>query len=354
MSKALISEYETALTGAMNLTSLFNALKDETETRTITEVTRGVVSLAGSLKEFNVVVTRDYEETIQKVQDKTAGLLDGFKNMATKARDFAANLRTLRDMGLDPQLFNQLVQAGVEAGGQTAQALVDGGSETVGEISGIFAEINQLGADLGEEVAATLYGTGIDLVDGLIEGIMSEQERLEAAAYAMAEAFNTAFEATLSTEIGKVTSSRVAEATQAAADEIAKIPVPEVPRAIDEAALAKINQLIAGASRFVGNVTGNLLEGGTAKLNIYKDIAADIAAGTAVDVSGIQSGMSSSDLLAAAVASGSKGVTNNYYNIVSPPSTSRVDSYAQGQATESGIIAFKSANSVLTTTPIGG
>jgi hypothetical protein len=352
LSKALISEYETALTGALNLTSLFNALKDETETRTITEVTRGVVSLAGSLKEFNVVVTRDYEETIQKVQDKTAGLLDGFKNMATKARDFAANLRTLRDMGLDPQLFNQLVQAGVEAGGQTAQALVDGGSETVGEISGIFAEINQLGADLGEEVAATLYGTGIDLVDGLIEGIMSEQERLEAAAYAMAEAFNTAFQATLSTEIGKVTSSRVAEATQAAADEIAKIPVPDMPRV--NPALEELDKLIAGANKALGgNLSSVFREGVTGKLGAFEALRKDIESGSVSDLGGLTKNLTSAEVESISRGTGGQTV-NNYYNIVSPPSTSRVESYSQGQATESGIIAFKTANSRLTTTPIGG
>jgi len=352
LSKALISEYETALTGALNLTSLFNALKDETETRTITEVTRGVVSLAGSLKEFNVVVTRDYEETIQKVQDKTAGLLDGFKNMATKARDFAANLRTLRDMGLDPQLFNQLVQAGVEAGGQTAQALVDGGSETVGEISGIFAEINQLGADLGEEVAATLYGTGIDLVDGLIEGILSEQERLEAAAYAMAAAFNTAFQATLSTEIGKVTSSRVAEATQAAADEIAKIPVPDMPRV--NPALEELDKLIAGANKALGgNLSSVFREGVTGKLGAFEALRKDIESGSVSDLGGLTKNLTSAEVESISRGTGGQTV-NNYYNIVSPPSTSRVESYSQGQATESGIIAFKTANSRLTTTPIGG
>ena len=315
LSKAIIDEYRTAFTGAMQLTSLFNSLKDETEKRTVTEVTKGVVKLGESLREFNVIVTRDYEETITKVIDKTAGLLDGFRAMAAKSRDFASNLRILKDMGLDGQLFDQLVSAGVEAGGETAQALVDGGQETVSEISNIFAEVNALGADLGEEVATTLYGTGIDLADGLIEGILSKQDEMETAAYAMAEAFNTAFQATLSTEIGKVTDSRIAEATQNTADAIAAIPVPDMPMPIDQAALDKINSLIAGATRYIGNVSGALFEGGTAKLGIYEALAADIAAGGTVDVSGIKSGMSSSELLIAAQGTGST-VVNNTFNVL--------------------------------------
>jgi hypothetical protein len=314
LSKAIIDEYRTAFTGAMQLTSLFNSLKDETEKRTVTEVTKGVIKLGEGLREFNVIVTRDYEETITKVMDKTAGLLDGFRAMAAKSRDFANNLRVLKDMGLDGQLFDQLVSAGVEAGGETAQALVDGGQETVSEISNIFAEVNALGATLGEEVATTLYGTGIDLADGLIEGILSKQDEMEKAAYAMAEAFNSAFQATLSTEIGKVTDSRIAEATQNTADAIAAIPVPAMPKPIDQAALDKINSLIAGATRYIGNVSGALFEGGTAKLGIYEALAADIAAGGTVDVSGIKSGMSSSELLAASKATGSTTV-NQYFTI---------------------------------------
>jgi hypothetical protein len=312
LSKAIIDEYRDAFSGAMQLTSLFNSLKDETERRTVTEVTKGVITLGRSLKEFNVIITRDYDETITKVTDKTAGLLDGFKAMAVKSKDFADNLQILKNMGLDGQLFDQLVSAGVAAGGETAQALVDGGQETITEISNIFAEVNALGATLGEEVATTLYGSGVDLSEGLIEGILSKQDEMEKAAYAMAEAFNKAFQATLSTEIGKVTADRVAEATQNTADAIAAIPVPVMPKVIDQAALDKINNLIAGATRYVGNVTGGLFEGGTAKLGIYEALAKDIAAGGKVDVSAIKSGMSSSDLLAASKATGSTTITNNF------------------------------------------
>ncbi len=313
LSEGIISEYETAFTGALRLTNLFSQLKDETEKTTVTEVTKGVLTLGKSLRDFNIIVTREYEETITKVQDKTAGLLEGFKNMAVKARDFAANLRTLRDMGLDPQLFDQLVSAGVEAGGETAQALVDGGSETVNEISSIFAEINQLGADLGEEVATTLYGTGIDLVDGLIEGILSEQEKLETAAYEMAEAFNAAFQATLSSEVGKVTASRVAEETAKAADEIAKIPVPKLPEV--NPALEQIEALIAGANKALsGQLSGVFREGVTGKLGAFEALKQDILSGQVTDLGGLSKGLTSADVEKIAVGTGGSNV-QNYYQI---------------------------------------
>ena len=312
LSEALIGEYRDALAGAMSLTAIFNSLKDETETRTITEVSRGVIKLGEGLREFNVIVTKEYEQTIGNVTNKTAGLLDGFKAMSIKSKDFAENLRTLRDMGLDPQLFDQLVRAGVEAGGQTAQALVDGGDATITEISALFAEVNTLGAELGEEVAVTLYGTGIDLVDGLLAGITSQQESLEEEAERLATAFSNAFKNSLDLNIDLVTAKRVADATAEANKAIAAVPVPDSPRPIDEAAFAKITKLMEGAERFITNSTGGMLAGGQAKLDIYKAIAADISAGGSVDLSGIQSGLSTSDLLTAAKQSGSATVTQNF------------------------------------------
>jgi hypothetical protein len=312
LSEEIIKEYKDAFTGAMQLTSLFNSLKDETEKRTVTEVTKGVVTLGQSLRDFNIIVTREYEETITNVMDKTAGLLDGFKEMAVKARAFAENLRVLRDMGLDGQLFDQLVSAGVEAGGETAQALVDGGQETVSEISSIFAEVNALGASLGEEVATTLYGTGIDLADGLIEGILSKQDEMEKAAYAMAEAFNAAFQATLSTEINRVTADRITKETAKIDEQIAAIPVPKIP--IDQAALDKINGLIAGASRYVGNVTGALFEGGTKKLGAFEALKRDVLSGQITDLGKLSSGLTSEDAKQIGLGTGGDNVTK-YYQI---------------------------------------
>ena len=342
-SQEVIKEYTEAFTGAMRLTALFNSLKDETEKRTVTEVTTGVAKLGKSLREFNIVVTREYEETITNVIDKTAGLLDGFKQMSVKAKAFADNLRTLKDMGLDGQLFDQLVSAGVEAGGETAQALVDGGQETVSEISSIFAEVNALGATLGEEVATTLYGTGIDLADGLIEGILSKQEEMETAAYAMAEAFNKAFQATLSTEVAKVTSERVKEETQKAADEIAKIPIPDMPRPIDSSALDEINSLIAGANKALsGQLSGVFREGVTGKLGAFEALKQDILSGQVKDLGGLTRNLTSADAQKIATGTGGTNV-NNYYDVQVTADTRTAGAQA-GEAAVQAIQRFTQKN----------
>lgn len=297
LSEALIAEYKSAFASAANLTSLFSKLKTETEKRTVKEITSSVAKLSGSLKQFNVTVTREYEETIDKVTNKTEGLLQGFRDMATKARGFADNLRKLKDLGLNGQLFNQLVEAGVEAGGETAQALVDGGSTTISEINGLFDEINTLGAELGEDVAKTMYDTGNEFGDNLLEGIKAKQTELETLAKTMAAAFNKNFTASVAIQ--------AAVPVTAAQNAYESIVVPT----IDTEDLAKINGLIANAEKIYNTSTNiSQLMGVGEKLDIFKLIKEKILSGAQLDLSGIVAGLSTTELTNRAAA---LGVTNN-------------------------------------------
>ena len=329
-SKALIDNYRQALTASLSLTGLFNRLQGGAQEVTVTETSSGLRRIGDELREFQFTVARSYTETFEEVQDKTAGLLDGFREMADKARGFAENLRKLRDMGLDPQLFDQLVQAGVEAGSETAQALVDGGSETITEINSLFAEIDALGGDLGEEVAATMYGTGIDMADGLLAGIQSKQQQLEDQARSMAKAFNDAFQSSINTSVNQAASAAAEAARDVAAEAIAAIPVPEALQTptIDQAALNKINTLISNASAYISNVgDATKAAGALVKRDIYGSLKADIEAGRTVDLSGITSGLSSAELAQRAVAAGGTTV-NNYITV---ESSSRVGGAKAGE-----------------------
>ena len=315
-AKALIDNYRQAFTASLSLTSLFSRLQGGTQEVLVTETSEGLRRVGDELREFQFTVSRSYTQTFEEVQDKTAGLLDGFRTMAEKARSFAENLRRLKELGLDPQLFDQLVQAGVEAGGETAQALVDGGSETITEINSLFAEIDALGADLGEEVGATMYGSGINMADGLLEGLRSKQNELEATAIAMAEAFSRNFQANVNIQVDAAASQAADSVKQAASDAIAAIPVPEqIVPSVDQAALSKINTLISNASSYIQNIgDATKAAGALVKRDIYQSLKADIEAGRTVDLSGITSGLSSAELAQRAVAAGGTTI-NNYITV---------------------------------------
>ena len=342
LAEGLIKNYREAFTAALSLTQLFGQLKDETETRTVTSVSRALMRLGGSMREFEVTISSTYEETIGGIQSKSQGILEGFRQMAQKAREFGDNLRKLRELGLDPMLFNQLVEAGVEAGGETAKALVEGGQSTIDELNSLFKDIDTVGGDLGKEVAATMYGTGIDMANGLLEGIRSKQQELEDQARNMAEAFNAAFQSRLNIQVDIAANAAADAARQSAADAIAALgPAPVVPKVIDEAALNQINSLIAGANRYIKNVTDPLKAvGGAQKLDIYESLRADILAGTQVNLSGVRSGLSTAELQA---ATGRGTVVNNTYN-VNVSSDSRTSGAKAGEAVVESLQKFGQTN----------
>lgn len=342
LADALISEYRSAFTSAMNLTSLFDSLSKETQTRTVTEVSKGIVQLSGDLRTFNVTVSKSYEETLTSVSDKSQGLLEGFQQMAVKARAFADNLQKLKALGLDPMLFDQLVQAGVEAGSETAQALVDGGSDTINEINSLYQEIDALGADLGEQVAMTMYGTGIDMADGLLAGIKSKQAELEAQAITMADAFNTAFQSKITTAVGAAQTAAESAARATADAAIAEIPKPDVLRpTVDTAALNQLDALIAKAGSYAANIGDATKQAGAlVKQDIYQQLRDVVAGGGTVDLSGISSGMSSASLAQAAATASGGSVTYN----INVTADTRTSGAKAGEAIVQSINNFQSAN----------
>ena len=335
LSEALINEYRRALTGAFSLTSLLGEIKSATETRIVTEVEQGVVKFGKSLRDFQVTVTREYEETVETVQNKSRGILENFRDMADKARLFGENLRKLKALGLDPMLFNQLIEAGVEAGGETAQALVDGGDETINEINALFKEIDQIGADLGEDVAATLYGAGIDMSDGLLEGIKSKQDEMYELARTMAQTFSENFKADLDIAIDKP----VRQAEEAM--EAAKEAVPDIQQ-INVQAIADLQAIINDANTaLAGQLSTAFRTGITEKKFGAMALKEDLMRGIASGIGDITGGMTSADFRSAALATGGQ-IVNNYY--VELNASSRAGGAKAGEAFKEALDKFESVN----------
>ncbi len=191
--EALMEDVKTATTEVGDITRLFASIDKAANQIDVAKVIQETIRSGKNLKDFRVTLITNLADPLDKVANKSKQLTNNFQSVVDRTRAFLDNLRTLRKLGLDPMLFNQLVQAGVEAGGETAQALVEGGSDTVTEVNKLFGELNKLGAELAEETAQVMYNTGGEFTDSLMEGIKSKQSALEAQARAMATAFSDAF-----------------------------------------------------------------------------------------------------------------------------------------------------------------
>ncbi len=171
----------SGVTGLANLTSML-----ETTTESVTSTTR---TMANGIE---TIMTKTFDVT------KTGGIVDNFKALVDKTKAFATNLISLKKLGLNKNLFAQLVNAGADAGGATAQAIVDGGSDTIVALNDLYKELDLSAASIAETSTQTLYEVGQQIVsNGFIEGLVSQADALAAAAKSLADTFAASFQAQL-------------------------------------------------------------------------------------------------------------------------------------------------------------
>ena len=182
-----------AVASSSQITNLLSDVQEKAKEVQVSEVFEDIVKTAGSLEGFRVTLTRNYTEVIEDTINKSESLVNGFQNVINRTRTFIDNLIELRKLGLDPFLFQQLVEAGAEAGGATAAALVEGGIETVNEVNSLQAELESLGVELGEQTYEVTKNSGQQFVSGIIDGLDSEIENLQQKAIDIAVAFSATF-----------------------------------------------------------------------------------------------------------------------------------------------------------------
>ena len=161
---------------AVNITALLT-----NETR---QVTKSVQTLVNGIA---TTISTTYDEVI------TGNLAESFKKLVDKTKNFAKNLVTLKKLGLNGTLFKQIVDAGAEAGGATAEAIIAGGADTVSELNGLFDELNQAGSDIAATSTDTFYSLGEGISNAFIDGLKSQEQALADEIAKMVASIEAAF-----------------------------------------------------------------------------------------------------------------------------------------------------------------
>jgi hypothetical protein len=165
------------VTGLLSITNLL-----ETTSKSVTETVSTIINgiSVATTKTFDVV--------------SSGGLVDNFQKLVDKTKLFAKNLIDLKKLGLNKQLFAQLVNAGADAGGATAEAIVAGGADTISALNGLYNELALSASDIAATATDTLYEVGQQVVsNGFIEGLLSQESELQRAAQTLADAFASTF-----------------------------------------------------------------------------------------------------------------------------------------------------------------
>jgi TP901 family phage tail tape measure protein len=124
-------------------------------------------------------------------------IIAGFRTLLETTKKFQQQLITLRELGLDPTLFKQIIDSGTEAGSATADAIIAGGPEAVSEINNLFTELNQVGEEIGKTTSEVMFNGGESAIQGLIDGVIAQDEALVEAAKATGEILTTTLQAAI-------------------------------------------------------------------------------------------------------------------------------------------------------------
>jgi phage-related protein len=114
-------------------------------------------------------------------------VITNLKQKLAAIQAFRANIKALQAEGLSNDALKQLVDAGVEAGGATATALVQGGQAAVDEVNNLTASISSAANDLGTSTARQFFQAGVDQAQSLVTGLQGQAAQLESQAAAIAQ-----------------------------------------------------------------------------------------------------------------------------------------------------------------------
>jgi TP901 family phage tail tape measure protein len=152
-----------------------------------------LISLGKTTRE----VVNDLGDVSQESVFTSQTIISGFRTLLDTTKKFQQQLITLRELGLDPTLFKQIIDSGTEAGSATAEAIIAGGPEAVSEINNLFTELNQVGEEIGRTTSEVMFDGGESAIQGLIDGVIAKDEALVEAAKATGEILTSTLQAAI-------------------------------------------------------------------------------------------------------------------------------------------------------------
>jgi hypothetical protein len=174
----LLSDALNVQKGLLNSASLSNLFTETSDT-----VINSIVLVDGKFKSVTRTVTGSAKD-----------LGTSFKDILKGMRTFRKQINKLADLGLDPELRNQIVSAGPETGSAIAAAILSSGQEGVDALNNTYKDIKKVSGDIGATVGTAMQNSGADIGNGLIDGIKSTADRLNEVAESLGEEYAASFD----------------------------------------------------------------------------------------------------------------------------------------------------------------
>jgi hypothetical protein len=182
-----------------------------------------VTSMADSLSKANNSLA-DFVTTTGLISSPKA-MIENFQRRLKVMKEFAANVKALTAKGLNQSIIDEVIAMGSGNGGALAKSLMTATAEQIKDLNSATADITSTATEMSNVVGDKFLKGGIDASQAIIDGLMSQQDKLIAAAdligQKMAQAISAAM-AQLNLLGNTKTFSPVVTASDDAGDKLAK------------------------------------------------------------------------------------------------------------------------------------
>jgi hypothetical protein len=131
---------------------------------------------------------------ITKFKGGATSIIRQLRRTVEQAINFEQQLNQLRGMGLTDRAIAQIEAAGVEGGAATARALLRGGESAIEEVNGLYEQLADVAEATASQQSSAMFDAGISMSEGLVQGLIAQQDQMRAAAELMAAVFEEAFQ----------------------------------------------------------------------------------------------------------------------------------------------------------------
>jgi flagellar biosynthesis chaperone FliJ len=111
-------------------------------------------------------------------ETKLTDFIIGLEKQIAETTEFASAVQRLRDLGLSDQMYKELLARG-PAALPFMQELLASGQDGVDFINNLGSDLDAAAGSLGKTASEELYQAGVDMAQGLVNGLKKEQEALE-------------------------------------------------------------------------------------------------------------------------------------------------------------------------------
>lgn len=239
---------------------------------------------------------------LQGTTNLKASDIDTYLQQRVKAiKTFQTNIAKLRKKGVNKNIIEDILNAGVDGGSAYAKALAGADSKTITSINKTQKYIETASKSMGTAAANAMYGAGINAAKGLIKGLQSQQKALNKQADKIGASIVKAIKKklkihspsrTLRDEVGQYIPLGIVEGInskisdiQQASDRMVAAAVPDTSR-LSQSISADMNGAISQSVTADVDGQGNMFD----KLASRIDSLGDRLEGMAVQIDGKAAG----------------------------------------------------------------